>query len=150
MALESHVPATQQQNDASSSARTSPRRNRRMALLANSKLANDVQVLLRIDLAQIIQQPSTTTHHSQQSPPTRVVLGVGPHVLGQRIDPSGQYGHLNFRRPAIVVPASIFADDFLFPFFRDRHVWLRLLRVSAFVTRHLDTSNLLAARVGRN
>jgi hypothetical protein len=35
---------------------------------------------------------------------------------------------LNFGRTAVVVPPPILADDFLFPFFGDRHVKLRLLR----------------------
>lgn len=113
-------------------------------LLADAQLADDIQVLLRIHLAKIIQQSTATANHSEQTTAAAVIFRMRPHVLGQRIDPSGQYGDLNLGRTAIVVPSPVLADDFLFPFFGDRHVKLRLLRCGSFSRKRLDTSKLLA------
>ena len=58
-------------------------------LLADVETSNDVQVPLRSDLLQVIQQPTAPTDHHQQASPTGVVLGVRSQMLGELADPRG-------------------------------------------------------------
>ena len=64
---------------ASSSARLASRAAMRSDggfLLADVETTNDVEVSLRIDRFQVVQQPTPATHHHQQAPPTGVILLV--------------------------------------------------------------------------
>ncbi len=67
--------------------------------LADVKSVNDVEVALRIDRLQVIQQPTPATHHHQQAPPTGVILLVRSQVLRQIAYPGRQDGDLHFGEP---------------------------------------------------
>jgi len=56
-------------------------------LLPNIETPNEIEVTLRIHLLEIIQQPPTTTHQHEQTPPARKIFLVPSQVLGQRINP---------------------------------------------------------------
>jgi hypothetical protein len=90
-------------------------------LLTNSEPRDNVEITLRVYLAQVIQQPSPTADHRQQATPRGVVLFVLPHVLGQVVNPCRQDGDLNFRRSGVRLVPFEFEDYFLFPLFGDRH-----------------------------
>ena len=68
----------------------------RSALLSNSEPTDDIEITLRIDLAQVIQEASAATNHRQKTTPTGIVLLVGSHVLGKVIDPGRQDSNLHF------------------------------------------------------
>jgi hypothetical protein len=68
----------------------------RSALLPNSEPTDDIEITLRIDLAQVIQEASAATYHRQKTTPTGIVLLVGSHVLGKVVDPGRQDGNLHF------------------------------------------------------
>src|SRR5690606_6187505 len=70
-------------------------------LLANGKPLNDVDVALRFDLLQIVQQAATSAHLGQQTTPAGIVLLMRSHVLGECIDSRGENRNLNFRRTGV-------------------------------------------------
>jgi hypothetical protein len=103
---------------------------RTLPLLADVQPANDIEVLLRVDSAQVIQQTTTAADHAEQATPTGVVLRMSPHVLRQRIDPTCQECDLHFRRTAVGIAPSVLKDYFCFPVFRDCHTLLPLSRAA--------------------
>ena len=76
--------------------------SQRRESLADVETTNDVEVSLRIDLFQVIQQPTPATHHHQQAPPTGVVLLVRSQVLRQIANPGRQNGDLHLGRAGVV------------------------------------------------
>ena len=67
-------------------------KNRTIAngLFANLKLSEDVQIALRSNSLEIVQQASSTTHLRQKTTPGGIVFLVTPHVIRQRVDAGGQ------------------------------------------------------------
>lgn len=79
-------------------------------LLADAQTANDVQVALGIDFAEIVQQSTTATDHRQQTSPTCIVLAMCLHVLGKVVNPRRKNCDLDFGRSRIGVRVSKFLD----------------------------------------
>ncbi len=77
--------------------------------LADFETANDVEVSLRIDSFQVIQQPTPATHHLQQAPPTGVILLVRAQVLRQFADPGGQNGDLHLGRASVAIGTRLYS-----------------------------------------
>jgi hypothetical protein len=85
-------------------------REGRLELLADVETANNVEVTLRIDLLEVIQQPSPATDQHQQAPPTRMVSLVTLQVLGQTVDPGGQNGDLDLGGAGIGLGPPVLPD----------------------------------------
>jgi hypothetical protein len=98
-------------------------------LLADVETPDDVEVALRIDLFQIVQQPATATDHSKQATTTCMILLVLLKVLRQPIDSSCQNGDLDLGRARIVVGPPKFRNQFRFTLFRDSHLLSRPLHL---------------------
>jgi len=105
----------------------SPEKKQR--LLADVETPNDVEVALRIDPFEIIQQATATADHPQQAATACVILLVLAKVLGQPVDSGRQNGNLNLGRAGIVIAAPKFLDKFRFPLFRYSHLLPRLLHL---------------------
>lgn len=58
-------------------------------LLADLETSDDVQIPLRSDPLQVIEQAATPTDHHQQTSPTGVVLGVRAQMLGELANSRG-------------------------------------------------------------
>ena len=93
----------------------------RCRLLTDAKTPDDLDIALRIDPAQVIQQAPATADHGQQTTPAGIVLVMGSHVLGQAVDARGQQGDLDFGRTRVVLRTLVIVDNGLFTLFRDRH-----------------------------
>jgi len=86
-------------------------RNQTIELLANFKLADDIEVPWRINSFEIIQQFPSATDHREQTAPTGEVLFVRTHMLSQSIDPRRQNGDLDFWRSRIGITAFMFLNQ---------------------------------------
>lgn len=94
-----------------------------LTLLTNAQATNDVDVSLRIDLAEIIEQPATFAYETKQTAATRVILLMRTHVPGETINPGREEGDLYLGRTGIALFTAIRGDQFLFAVLRDCH-WL--------------------------
>jgi hypothetical protein len=90
-------------------------------LLADFKTPDDVQISLRIDLFQVIEQPPPATDHHQQTPPAGEILGVRPQVFRQLSDSGRENRNLDFGRSGIRVATPKIADQCLFSLFCNSH-----------------------------
>jgi len=100
---------------------------RRRSLFSDVETPEDVEVTLRINLFEIVQQVTPATHQHQKAAPTGVVLLVCPKVLGQPVYSGGQNSDLDFRRPRIVVGTPKISNQLLFPLSGYGHLLPRLL-----------------------
>ena len=89
----------------------------RSNLLADFETANDVEVTLRIDLFEVIQQPPTTADQHQQASPAGEIPLVTLQMLGQSVDPRRQNGNLDLRGASIVGTPLEFPDQSRLPLF---------------------------------
>lgn len=98
-------------------------KNRTIAngLFANLKLSEDVQIALRSNSLEIVQQASSTTHLRQKTTPGGIVFLVTPHVIRQRVDAGGQNCDLDLRGSRIAFRLSKLLNQLRFFFFRNRH-----------------------------
>ena len=84
------------------------------ALLAKVQLLQQLGVLGKIVLLEVIEELATAGSHLQK-PAARVeVFAVRAQVLGQVIDASGQERDLDFGRAGILLVGFVFGDDFGF------------------------------------
>lgn len=102
-------------------------RGRRLELLTDIETTNDVEVTLRIDLLEVIQQPSPATDQHQQAAPARKVPLVTLQMSGQTVDSGRQNGNLDLGRSSVGRAALEFADQFCLPLFGNSHLLPRLL-----------------------
>jgi hypothetical protein len=72
-------------------------------LVAETKLLDQRSVRLEIAPLEVRQQPAAGADHLQESPATVMVLGVGPKVIGEGIDPLGEEGDLHLGRPGVLL-----------------------------------------------
>ena len=107
--------------------RTASVRECRLESLADIETANDVEVTLRIDLLEVIQQPPPATDQHQQASPTRKVSFMTLQMSGQTVDPGRQNGNLDLGRSSVGRAALVFADQFCLPLFGNSHLLPRLL-----------------------
>jgi superfamily II helicase len=70
-------------------------------LLSNIQSADQIQISLRIMLANIIQQGSPLANHSQKAASARVISGCTSHVLGHSVDTLRQHGNLHIGRTIV-------------------------------------------------
>jgi hypothetical protein len=101
------------------------------SLLPDAQLTDDVQVPLRFMMADIIQQPSSTTHHLQQTTTACIVLRIGTHVFRQIVDPLGEQRNLHLRRPIVSIMGRILLHEFTFPLVAHYHD-----RPTTFCSKH--------------
>ena len=66
-------------------------------LLADIETPNDIEIALRIDPFQVIQQTPAATDHHQQTAPAGVVLLVRAQVLGDVADREWSGSRFGFR-----------------------------------------------------
>ena len=96
----------------------------RIGLLTNSETLEEVKVTIRITIADIVQQTTTTRHHSKKATSCRIVFGVSSHVFRQAVDSLGQNCDLDVGRTVVLFVLLEFPNDFCFCFFRDGHTFL--------------------------
>ena len=84
-------------------------------LLADFETPNDVEVTLRINSLEIVQQAPPATDQHQQTSPTGEVLLVRPKVLGQPVDPGRENGDLDLGRAGIFVAPPKLPNQLLLP-----------------------------------
>src|SRR6478736_5297899 len=91
-------------------------------LLADSELADQVRIALRVLLLHIVEQPPPLADQLQQTPPRVMVFRVALEVLGQVIDALAEDGHLHFRRAGVGVMRAVGANQFGLPILRQGQV----------------------------
>ncbi len=87
-------------------------------LLPNFQTPQQFEILFGIDPLHVIQQTASPTDHSQQTTPTRVILGMQFQMLGHLGDAIGEQRNLDFRGARVRGPTTKFTLQLLFPFFR--------------------------------
>lgn len=92
-----------------------------MRLLTNLEPLDDVEIPLRRDTLEVVEQATTATDHLKKPSPTGEVLRVLLEMLGQVGDPARQEGDLDLRRAGVGIPSPIRTDEFRFTIFRERH-----------------------------
>jgi hypothetical protein len=98
-------------------------REGRPALLADIETADDVEVTLRIDPLEVIQQASTATDQHQKTSPAGIVPLMALHMAGQTVDPRRQNGDLDLRGARIAVAPPILPDQSRFSLFGNSHLY---------------------------
>src|SRR5688500_1361931 len=63
-------------------------------LLADFQTPQQIEIQLRVDPLDVIQQPSPPADHPQQAPPAGEILGVQLQVLGHLGDTTGEQRNL--------------------------------------------------------
>jgi hypothetical protein len=81
-----------------------------LRLMAETQLFDERAVRRQIASLQIGQQPTTGSDHLEQSAAPVVILGVGPEVLGERIDSLREQSHLNLGRAGIGLVRLVLGD----------------------------------------
>ena len=72
-----------------------------LQLVAETQLLDERPVGRQIAALQVRQQAPPRADHLEQSPATVMVLGVRPEVIGERVDPLGEQGHLDPGGPGV-------------------------------------------------
>jgi len=90
-------------------------------LLANLQTPDDVEIPLRRDALEVVEKSTPTAHHLQKATPTGMVLRMLLEVIRQMRDSPGQKRDLDLGRPGVGDPPPMRTDQFLLPFFRQRH-----------------------------
>jgi len=98
-------------------------------LLADVETPNDVEVTLRINPLEIVQQAPPATDLHQQPPPTGEVLRVRPKVLGQPVDPGRENGDLDLGRASIFLAPPKLPNQLLLPLSGNSHLLPRLIHL---------------------
>lgn len=91
-------------------------------LFTDIQLANQIQVSLRIMLANVVQKRPSLAHHSQQTASARIVSHCSTHVQSHSVDSFRQHRNLNIGRTIVAVMSAELADNLLFSFFCNGHV----------------------------
>jgi hypothetical protein len=98
-------------------------------LLADVETPNNVEVTLRGNLLEIVQQAPPATDQHQQPSPTGEVLLVRPKVLGQPVDPGRENGDLDLGRAGILPAAPKLPNQLLLPLSGNGHLLPRLIHL---------------------
>src|SRR5882672_3819497 len=80
-------------------------------LLADAESRDDALVTFKVLALQVIQQPAAFADHLDQSEARVIVLGMGPEMVGQLLDPLGEDGDLDLRGACIRVVRAKIVDD---------------------------------------
>ena len=85
-----------------------------LQLVAETQLLDERPVGRQVTALQIRQQAPPRADHLEETPATMMVLRVSPEVVGERIDPLGEHGHLQGSGPGVrLVEAMLFGDCLL-------------------------------------
>ena len=71
-------------------------------LVPETKLFDECSVRGQVAALEICEESAAGTNHLQQPSAAVMVLGVGPEVLGQRVDPLGEQCYLYLGGPGVV------------------------------------------------
>jgi hypothetical protein len=91
-------------------------------LLSNAQSLDHRPVPCIVDVAKIVQQPSSTPDKLQKAPPGVVVLLMELKMLGQITDPVRQHSNLNLRRTGIAVMLPVSFDQIRLCVFQQGHI----------------------------
>ena len=80
-------------------------------LFTDIETVNDVEVTLRINLLEVIQEPPSAAYQHQQASPAGEVSLVTLQMAGQSVDPRRQNGNLNLRRASVIGAPLVFTDQ---------------------------------------
>src|SRR5512140_1986759 len=90
-------------------------------LVAQAQAFRNAQVALVIGLAQVSKHSAALSNELEQTPAARLIVLVGPQVLGKLLDAAGHDGDLNLGRASIVLMTVVIGDELGLDFFRERH-----------------------------
>ncbi len=85
-----------------------------MELLPETKLFDQLPVLVGIRLLEIVQQLAALADHFQESAARMVVLHVRFEMIGKAVDPGGQERYLHFRGAGVTSDALVLRYDLRF------------------------------------
>ena len=77
-------------------------------LVPEAKLFDECSVRGQVAVLEIREEPAAGTNHLQQPSAAVVVLGVGPEVIGQGIDPLGEQCYLYLGGPGVLLVGLMF------------------------------------------
>lgn len=80
-----------------------------------------LQIALRVLSLNVIEQTTPATHQHQKTSAATKIFLMGPHVLGQAVDPGRQDSDLYFGAARVVVALLKFADYLGFLLFGNCH-----------------------------
>ncbi len=80
-------------------------------LFAQTQFRYNSAVPLNIHLGKVIQKIPSLAYHLQQAPAGVMVLLVGAQMLGQVVDPLGQYGDLYLGRTGVSLVTGILLNN---------------------------------------
>ena len=80
-------------------------------LLADIEPTEHVEVALREDLLEVIQQATSTADHHQQSAPTGKILRMRAKMLGQLANACCQQSDLDLGRARVLVVRAVLSDQ---------------------------------------
>jgi hypothetical protein len=84
-------------------------------LLSEVQCLNQIAIALDIVVTEIVEQPSSLPDEHEKPAPGVMVLLVNLEMLGEVVDPLGEYGYLDIGRPGILLmPLKLFDDLLLF------------------------------------
>jgi len=110
------------------------------ALLADTKLADDVAVAIRIALLEVVKQTPPLAHEHEQTAPGAMIFLVSLEMLGQFADAFAQDGDLNLGATRIRIVRPKFFDNVSF-LCRCQHSYtLLLISKSLFVVLPKDST----------
>jgi hypothetical protein len=75
--------------------------------VAETKLLDERSVGGQVASLQIGEQPTAGPDHLEQTAAAVMVLQVGPEVVGERVDPLGEQGHLHLGGSCISVVGPV-------------------------------------------
>jgi hypothetical protein len=78
------------------------------------QLGDQGPIALDILALEIAQQPAPLAHQLEQSAPRVLIVLVVFQVVGEMVDPLREDGDLNFRRPGVLLAASVVGDYLCF------------------------------------
>ena len=117
-------------------------------LLADLETSDDVQIPLRSDPLQVIEQPAAPTDHHQQTSPTGVVLGVRTQMFGELANSRSQQRDLDLGTSGVRVAAAEIPNDCSFSLFSNRHLRPHFPRVGRPHTRGEAATPILKVVLG--
>jgi hypothetical protein len=79
-------------------------------LLSNIESTNNVEVPIRLDMAEVIQQATSARYKSNQSTLGGVILFVSPHVFRQVVNSGRQNCDLDFRTTGVSIAFCVLFD----------------------------------------
>ena len=89
--------------------------------VAEAEAADQGAITLGVFALEVVQKPTTTTDHLQQTLTGMMIVNVRLEVFGEGPDPFGKQGNLDFSRPGVGVASLVFTDYFSFAINAEAH-----------------------------